>query len=341
MKKRIVLCFQIIFFIYLSILSLSLARPILNDVSPNDGARLDSNPVLIVNVSDDKPINIVWYFRVSGANHWEKIGQNLSVPSGIYQQNIPNGTKEGINYQWSVNISDNTSYINNSLNFRRRGWQTIFEITNITFYAPDSSKNISLYTLEGENAFHITFGMKFYVYNGTILVKNPGRLDEIPYTANENGIYEDISLDIKKDKPIFFPPGYEGNITITRPDGLQFSFDTIYITKHGSWNVEIIGRDNQLNFRIFYATDWSRVIIYIIFLLIPILFNIISWKKKIWEKEAIDSTMLIIPAIFFPLLTSDIPPQSVEMIFIYILSGLCSVISFFHWKTLRKNKLKK
>lgn len=101
------------------------AEPIINSVSPEDEARLDYNPLLIIDVSNDFPMDIIWYFKEAESEYWEKIGTNLSVTSGIYQQFIPNGTMESTNYQWKVNIFDENSSIEEIFNFRRRGWQVV------------------------------------------------------------------------------------------------------------------------------------------------------------------------------------------------------------------------
>ena len=127
-------CCLIILTLIFSILPISVSgSPVINYVFPEDGAKLDSNPILTINVSNDQPMNILWFFNESG--QWKIIGHNKSVESGIFKQKIPNGTQEDTNYQWRINISDNSHYLNKTFWFRRMGWHIIWE-GNFSFSAP-------------------------------------------------------------------------------------------------------------------------------------------------------------------------------------------------------------
>ncbi|MHA1981870.1 MAG: hypothetical protein ACTSXN_12350, partial [Promethearchaeota archaeon] len=102
---------------------MAMSEPVINDTYPENDSILDNNPELKINVTNDKPMDIRWFFNYSGK--WIQIGKNESVGSGEYTQIIPNGTDKGTDYQWSVNISDKNSYINDTFHFRRRGEQAV------------------------------------------------------------------------------------------------------------------------------------------------------------------------------------------------------------------------
>lgn len=315
------------------------ADPVIHDVLPEDGARLDYNPVLIINVSNDRPMDIFWYFKESQSDKWENIGTNLSVLSGIYRQQISNGTEEGKNYQWRVDISDNSSFVTQTFNFRRRGWQTISAVKNITLYVPDAIKNITVW-MSGENDFLIHTDIKFYNYSDEIFVRMPNRLATQTFTANKEGVYENICVVIRKENRMVFPPGYRNYISVFSMDDKKFDFSGEHTSQHGKWIIHIIGNGNRLEFYILYATDWIRVLIYSILLLAQISFNIISWKKRKWEKYAIGSTTIVV-GVLSSLLTADIPMLSIDMIIVFILSAIAMIIGFFHLVVMCKSSIKK
>ncbi len=332
-------CILIIFLIYLT--AISNAEPIIISVSPEDGARLDSNPLLIVNVSNYRSIDIVWYFKEAESSEWEKIGTNLSVVSGVYTQEIPNGTEEGTNYQWKVNISDINSSIEKTFGFRRRGWQVIQEIDfgGVLFgYCPDSIRNLSVFNMDEQGNFRINFDMKFYNYTGPISMEVPGRLCNITFYSSEEGIYENVVIDLPKENQILFPPGFKNRIKLFRPDGLRLN-NTGYSDSfvYDKWKINVVGDEEYLDFEILYQTNIAELTIFVVFLLITILLNLISWFKKSGQEFAIGSTLIILPSIFFPLLL-EVPLLSYEMIVIVILSIIGFLISFSNWRCLKKLK---
>jgi len=332
-----------LFFIFIIMLLFSFSinmliisgEPVINNISPEDGIRLDSNPLLIVNVSNNNPMNIIWYFKETESTIWKEIGINLSVMSGVYTQEIPNGTKEGTNYQWRINISDINSSIEKTLNFRRRGWQIIFN-ESFLLYSPDCIRNLSVFNMDEHGNIKINFDMKFYNYTGPISMEIPSRLGYVTFYSNSEGIYSNIVIDLPKENQILFPSGYTNKIKLFRPDGLkldntEYSHSFIY----DKWKVNVVGQEEYLNFEILYQTDVVKLAIFVIFLSIPIILNLRSLFNKRGQEFAIGSALIILPAISFPLL-SEVPLLSYEMIIVFILSIIGFLISFSNWKYLKE-----
>ena len=65
MNRKITL--TVIIFIFLIIfISNSKGIPTINSIYPEDGESLYSNPILMVDISNENLMNITWYFNESG-----------------------------------------------------------------------------------------------------------------------------------------------------------------------------------------------------------------------------------------------------------------------------------
>ena len=141
MKEKTIAIIIILMIIKFSIVSEATANVIIEEIKPVNYAVIEYNPTLEINVSTDKSIDLLWIF--SNNNKLDIIGKNLSVTSGIYRQKIPNGTQEGMYYQWGVIIFDSENYYNYTYSFKRRGWNTI-DSGSFLFKGYITGGNISL-----------------------------------------------------------------------------------------------------------------------------------------------------------------------------------------------------
>jgi hypothetical protein len=144
--------------------------PVLSNPTPSDGTTGQSlNPQLSITVADINIDSMNVTFRTNASGSWADIGSNNSVYNGTYSQ-TPSGMSLGnTKYWWSVNVTDETAWTNETYDF--------------TTQAESQTTVYNFSDTENNKAYH-----KFW----TAIIPNPYSYAGVEYDSGE---YEYVSLD--------------------------------------------------------------------------------------------------------------------------------------------------
>ncbi|MHA1290371.1 MAG: PKD domain-containing protein, partial [Candidatus Thorarchaeota archaeon] len=152
--------------------------PTISNPSPSDNATdVNPNPVLSVKCIDldGDTMNAAWWWNDSGT--WKQFATNTSLSNNtIITQSNSNFSSYNTTYQWAVNLTDGTDYVNNSYTFTTRnqyipGPPSSFTATNVSTSQINLAwtKNSSADTTYIERNTSISWnrGEGTLIYNGT------------------------------------------------------------------------------------------------------------------------------------------------------------------------------
>ncbi len=145
-------------------------------------------------------------------------------------------------------------------------------------------------------------------------------------------------LKINKSKPNLFPFYYSNYIQLTGDNNYHFYFKDDITKKTGQWTVEIVGKNNILNFKIYPTVNYLKLGATLLLVFTIIIINFLSYFEifNIGNKKnvAFASIGFSVSSFIIPLLLTDKPFFATD-IFLTMLFSLALLIisSLFYYKS--------